>query len=108
MCPGSEDSPDSNETQSCQSYLQPPTPRPNFSRRASYDLFECIEQSKHKRLSEDNARYVFAQVVEAVHYLNAQGITHCDIKDENLVVDEDFKVCRYHDDVCSGVDSAVS
>lgn len=82
----------SKDEGACQSYLQPPTPRPNFSRRPSYDLFECIEQSKHKRLSEHNARYVFAQVVEAVHYLGAQGITHCDIKDENLVVDADFRV----------------
>ncbi|KAI0088017.1 kinase-like domain-containing protein [Irpex rosettiformis] len=69
-----------------------PDARPNFSRRPSYDLFECIEQSKHKRLSENNARYVFAQVVEAVYYLDSQGITHCDIKDENLVIDADFKV----------------
>ncbi|KIP11641.1 hypothetical protein PHLGIDRAFT_21574 [Phlebiopsis gigantea 11061_1 CR5-6] len=73
-------------------FYLPPTPRPNFSRRASYDLFECIEQSKHKRLSEADARYIFAQVVEAVHYLNSQGIAHCDIKDENLVIDRDFKV----------------
>ncbi|KAK7692576.1 hypothetical protein QCA50_004206 [Cerrena zonata] len=66
--------------------------RPSFSRRPSYDLFECIEQSKHKRLSENQARYVFAQVVEAVYYLESQGITHCDIKDENLVIDSDLNV----------------
>lgn len=84
--------PPSNEPQG---FLKPPSPaaRPNFSRRPSYDLFECIEQSKHKRLSENNARYVFAQVVEAVYYLETQGITHCDIKDENLVIDAEFKVC---------------
>ncbi|OBZ68022.1 Serine/threonine-protein kinase PSK2 [Grifola frondosa] len=78
-----------------QIFLKPPPvaePRPNFSRRASHDLFECIEQSKHKRLSENQARYVFAQVVEAVYYLDTQGITHCDIKDENLVIDSDLKV----------------
>ncbi|KAF9820425.1 hypothetical protein IEO21_01434 [Rhodonia placenta] len=66
--------------------------RPRFGRRPSHDLFECIEQSKHKRLSESQARYVFAQVVEAIYYLDSQGITHCDIKDENLLVDSDLKV----------------
>lgn len=72
--------------------LEPPPTRPNFARRPSYDLFECIEQSKHKRLSENNARYIFAQVVEAVYYLDSQGITHCDVKDENIVVDGEFRV----------------
>ncbi|KAH9839388.1 kinase-like protein [Rhodofomes roseus] len=66
--------------------------RPNFSRRPSYDLFECIEQSKYKRLSENQARYIFAQVVEAVYHLDSKGITHCDIKDENLLVDSDLRV----------------
>ncbi|KAI0769794.1 kinase-like protein [Trametes elegans] len=65
---------------------------PSFSRRPSHDLFECIEQSRHKRLTENQARYIFAQVVEAVYYLDSQGITHCDIKDENLVIDADLKV----------------
>ena len=67
-------------------------PRPEFSRRPSYDLFECIEQSEHKRLSEDQARYVFSQVVDAVHYLDRHGIAHRDIKDENLVIDKNLKV----------------
>lgn len=71
----------------------PPQVRPNCTRRASYDLFECIEQSKHKRLSESQARYIFAQVVEAVYYLESRGVTHCDIKDENLLVDSELKVC---------------
>ncbi|KAG5637038.1 hypothetical protein H0H81_006033 [Sphagnurus paluster] len=66
--------------------------RPEFSRRPSHDLFECIEQSEHKRLSERQARYVFSQVVDAVHYLDSQGVTHRDIKDENLVIDQHLKV----------------
>jgi hypothetical protein len=65
---------------------------PQFTRRASHDLFECIEQTPNKRLSEGQARYIFAQVVEAVYYLDSQGITHRDIKDENLVVDGNLKV----------------
>jgi hypothetical protein len=67
------------------SYSRPS--QPAFFRRPSHDLFECIEQSKDKRLSESQARFVFAQAVEAVHYLDSQGVTHCDIKDENILVD---------------------
>ncbi|KAJ7262178.1 kinase-like domain-containing protein [Mycena haematopus] len=70
----------------------PLPPRPEYSRRPSHDLFECIEQSEHKRLSEDQARYVLGQVVEAVYYLDCHGVTHRDIKDENLVIDEHLKV----------------
>jgi serine/threonine protein kinase len=60
--------------------------------RPSCDLFECIEQAPHKRLSEEQARYIFAQVVETVYYLDSLGITHRDIKDENLVIDKELKV----------------
>jgi PAS domain-containing serine/threonine kinase len=35
---------------------------------------------------------VFSQVVDAVHYLDREGITHRDIKDENLTIDKDLKV----------------
>lgn len=67
-------------------------PKPRYSRRPSHDLFECIEQTKNKRLSERQAQYIMAQVVEAVYYLNSHGICHRDIKDENLVIDKHFKV----------------
>ena len=70
--------------------LSPP-PRPtSMQRRSSCDLFECIEQ--HSRLSEDTAKYVFAQIVEVVWALGKIGICHRDIKDENFVVSADFKV----------------
>jgi serine/threonine protein kinase len=70
----------------------PESSRPRYHRRPSHDLFECIEQSPHHRLSEDQARYIFAQIVDAVHYLDQQGVTHRDIKDENLVIDKDLHV----------------
>jgi serine/threonine protein kinase len=69
--------------------------RPDIGRRASHDLFECIEQSENKRLTDLQARYVFAQVVDVVDYLDRQGIAHRDIKDENIVIDKNLKVSRH-------------
>ena len=47
---------------------------PPMLRRSSCDLFECIEQ--HSRLPEDQARFVFGQIVDVVHYLATMGICH--------------------------------
>lgn len=55
-------------------------------------MFECIEQSEDRRLSESQSRYVFGQIVDAVDYLNELGIAHRDIKDENLVIDRNLTV----------------
>jgi hypothetical protein len=82
-------------TEPCLKPTQPGGKRGTYLRRPSHDLFECIEQSKDKRLSEGQARFVFAQVVEAIHYLDGQGVTHCDIKDENILVDNYLNVCHY-------------
>ncbi|KAF9346896.1 hypothetical protein BGX26_001565 [Mortierella sp. AD094] len=59
-------------------------------RRTSCDLFECIEH--HSKFSESQAHMIFRQIVECVHYLNSRGICHRDIKDENIVIDNDFCV----------------
>ena len=69
-----------------------PQNRPSSSRRVSHDLFECIEQHKNKRMPEEDAKYIFAQVVDIVDYLDRLGFAHCDIKDENIVVDKNLKV----------------
>ncbi|KAF8940701.1 hypothetical protein BGZ52_013403, partial [Haplosporangium bisporale] len=57
-------------------------------RRTSCDLFECIEH--HSKFSESQARVIFKQIVQCVDYLNSRGICHRDIKDENIVIDNDF------------------
>ena len=64
-----------------------PTP---MARRSSCDLFECIEQ--HKAFPEEIARYVFAQIVEVVWALGKLGIVQRDLKDENIVIDANYKV----------------
>ncbi|KAI9487422.1 MAG: kinase-like domain-containing protein [Benjaminiella poitrasii] len=61
-----------------------------FVRRTSCDLFECIEQ--HKKFGERLAKHIFKQVVECVAYLDGIGICHRDIKDENIVIDNEYKV----------------
>ncbi|WWC69477.1 uncharacterized protein I206_103418 [Kwoniella pini CBS 10737] len=63
--------------------------RPNMARRASYDLFECVE---HQRFTEDQARIIFRQIVDAVGYLHRRGIYHRDLKDENIVIDRNLCV----------------
>jgi hypothetical protein len=73
-----------------------PLARPIFNRRASHDLFECIESTKHKRFSEDDAKYIFAQVVDVVMHLYERGISHCDIKDENIIISSDLRVSVYY------------
>lgn len=47
---------------------------PPMIRRSSCDLFECIEQ--HQRLPEEQARYIFSQIVDAVYCLASMGICH--------------------------------
>ncbi|WVR05269.1 hypothetical protein IAU60_002281 [Kwoniella sp. DSM 27419] len=66
-----------------------PGKRPNMARRASYDLFECVE---HQRFSEEQARKIFRQIVEAVSYLHKRGVYHRDLKDENIVIDRNLCV----------------
>ncbi|KAF9174858.1 hypothetical protein BGX21_001055 [Mortierella sp. AD011] len=70
-------------------YIEPPKPS-LLVRRTSCDLFECIEH--HSKFSESQARTIFKQIVGCVDYLNSRGICHRDIKDENIVIDNDFKV----------------
>ncbi|BGP42661.1 hypothetical protein JCM10449v2_006673 [Rhodotorula kratochvilovae] len=69
--------------------LAPPRPAP-MERRSSCDLFECIEQ--YSRFDEATAKYVFAQIVEIVYALGQMGICHRDLKDENLAIDNKFRV----------------
>ncbi|CAO3615284.1 unnamed protein product [Cunninghamella blakesleeana] len=71
-------------------YFQPQQQQRTFTRRTSCDLFECIE--RHHNFDEGLAKYIFKQIVDCVGHLNKLGICHRDIKDENIVIDDQFKV----------------
>lgn len=63
---------------------------PGLTRRLPCDLFECIEA--HSVLPINTIQKIFNQILDAVLHLHSQGIVHRDLKDENIVVDEDYKI----------------
>ena len=48
------------------------------------DLYEFVRE--HGALSEEAALFIFKQVLEAVQEMEAVGISHRDIKDENILI----------------------
>ncbi|KFP51212.1 Maternal embryonic leucine zipper kinase, partial [Cathartes aura] len=108
----------------------------NFSHQHICQLYHVIETSKKifmvleycpggelfdyiiskDRLSEEEARVFFRQIVSAIAYVHSQGYAHRDLKPENLLIDEehnlkliDFGLCAkpkggldYHLNTCCG------
>ncbi|MCP9265145.1 PAS domain-containing serine/threonine-protein kinase [Dirofilaria immitis] len=58
------------------------------------DLFEFIEQQP--KLDEPLISYIFKQIVSAVAYLHSKNIVHRDLKDENVIIDQNFS-CKLID-----------
>ncbi|TPX35550.1 hypothetical protein SmJEL517_g02066 [Synchytrium microbalum] len=54
------------------------------------DLFDYIELNQ--TLPEEEIRSIFYQTVLGIRHLHRNGIVHRDIKDENLILDEELRV----------------
>ncbi len=54
------------------------------------ELFDYI--LKKNRLSEEEARKFFRQLITGIKYIHDQNICHRDIKPENLLLDKDMNI----------------
>lgn len=54
------------------------------------ELFDFIAQTG--RFTEDVARYYFLQMIDAFEYLHGNGVSHRDMKPENIMLDNDFNL----------------
>ncbi|ABN64612.2 serine/threonine kinase, partial [Scheffersomyces stipitis CBS 6054] len=59
---------------------------PIFGDPPAIDLFDFIEVKKN--MSELECQFIFKQIVSSIYHLHKHGIVHRDIKDENVIVDE--------------------
>jgi serine/threonine protein kinase len=53
-------------------------------------LFEFIEENEN--LTETIAKRIFRQLIETLDYLQTKGISHLDIKPENIICNSDYRI----------------
>lgn len=72
------------------------------------DLLELMQRREMEPMMEEEARSVFRQIVEALVYCHKEGISHRDIKLENIMIERttfrtkiiDFGLCEVRDPKC--------
>lgn len=62
----------------------------------TFDLLEFIDSRARSRMrrfwGEMQVHLIFTQIYEAVLYLNRNGIFHCDLKAENILIDQNYLI----------------
>jgi serine/threonine protein kinase len=51
------------------------------------DLLKYIR--RRKNLDENTAKYFFKQLIVGLDYIHSQNVVHCDIKVENILIDNE-------------------
>jgi serine/threonine protein kinase len=54
------------------------------------ELFDYVAETG--KFSDQEARYFYHQIIDALEYIHGQGYAHRDIKPENILLDENFNV----------------
>lgn len=51
----------------------------------------------HKKLSEQEAKFIFKQIAVTLHYIHSNGVIHRDIKPENILINSNNLIIKFID-----------
>ena len=52
---------------------------------------------RRRKLKEDNAKFIFRQIIQGIQYVHTKGVLHRDIKLDNILLtsEGDVKICDF-------------